>query len=200
MKQLKPTLRKLRFDESPAPVSWGQLLNGPIRLYPIERRRLALIFAQSLLIFHDTEWLAGGWSKDNICFFFRSQDEPEVNYPFLSAQSHQLANDGTSLSIKYHPNPSILALGILMIEIFEEKPIEWWRLKDESAWIVADRAVKGMDHSPHREAIEACLDLRWVPAGCSAALENQETRAGLLKHIILPLEREIRWLSAKKPF
>lgn len=206
MKHHKTTLRKFQFLEASDPISLAELLDGSTKLDPSEKRRLALVFAQSLLLYHDSDWISNGWTKEDICFFFKSEDEPEVSRPFLSARFNNAPTTGNPFRrTNHHRNPSILALGILLIEIFNEKPIERWRTTKErknpnaaTMWMVADRVVKKMDHSPFREAIEACLDMNWVPAGRVAGLEDRETRAGLLENVIMPLKQEISWLSVDK--
>lgn len=206
MKQLGSKLRRLRFHDHSDPISLGELLDGSTKLDPSEKRRLALIFAQSLLLYHDSNWICNGWIKEDISFFFRSEDEPDLNHPFLSARFNNAQATGDPFrNTNNHRNPSILALGVLLIEIFNEKPIEKWRTAKErgnpgaaTVWMVADRVVKKMDQSPSREAIEACLDMNWIPAGHAAGLEASETREGLLENVIAPLKQEIRWLSVDR--
>jgi hypothetical protein len=133
--------------------------------------------------------------------FFKDEDEPDVHHPFLSARFGDSQTSCDSARNMGHANPNILALGILLIEIFNERPIERWITRKErcnpstTVWMAADRVVKKMDQSPSREAIEACLDLHWIPAGRSAELEDSEVRKGLFENIIAPLMQEIKWLS-----
>ena len=59
-------LRKLRFQESFPPITLSELLDGSTKLDPREKRTLALIFAESLLLYHDSAWMSangGGWAK-----------------------------------------------------------------------------------------------------------------------------------------
>ncbi|EKG21480.1 hypothetical protein MPH_01201 [Macrophomina phaseolina MS6] len=206
MKQLDAKLRKLQFQEGCEPVTLEELLGGPTKLDPSEKRKLALIFAESLLLYHDSKWISNGWAKDDICFFFRSEDEPDINHPFLSAQFERCpVTPDPFRNLSHHRNPNLLALGILLIEIFNERPIEKWRTKKEldnpnaaTVWMVADRVVKKMDRSPFRNAIEACLDLNWIPTGRAANLEEQDIRKGMLEYVIAPLKQEIRWLSVNQ--
>ncbi|KAH7043809.1 hypothetical protein B0J12DRAFT_578316 [Macrophomina phaseolina] len=206
MKQLDAKLRKLQFQEGCEPVTLEELLGGPTKLDPSEKRKLALIFAESLLLYHDSKWMSNGWAKDDICFFFRSEDEPDINHPFLSAQFERCpVTPDPFRNLSHHRNPNLLALGILLIEIFNERPIEKWRTKKEldnpnaaTVWMVADRVVKKMDRSPFRNAIEACLDLNWIPTGRAANLEEQDIRKGMLEYVIAPLKQEIRWLSVNQ--
>lgn len=202
-----PKLRQLQFLDSSDPISLGELLESSTKLDPSEKRRLALIFAESLLLYHDSHWLLDGWRKKDIHFFFRAEDEPDIDHPFLSAQFSNTTDAGDATkNITNHGNVNILALGVLLIEIFNERPIEKWRTNKEkyslsrtTLWMVADRVVKRMDHSPSRKAIEACLDLNWVPLGSSARLENPEIQKGLFQNVITPIKQELAWLSTTNP-
>ncbi|PTD02209.1 hypothetical protein FCULG_00012182 [Fusarium culmorum] len=169
---------------------------------------LALIFAESLLLYHGSDWLQPGWVKDDIYFFFKTEDEPDLKTPLLSARLN-VPGSGQFLagSMAYHANPSILALGVLLIEIFNERAIEKWKTAKERSnsntatlQIVADRIVNKMDSSGSTKAIQACLSLDWIPVGRSAGLDDADTRTGFLKNVIWPIKQELQCLSANKIF
>lgn len=208
MRRLQCKPRRLHFFELSPPISLGELLEGPTKLDPIEKRRLALIFAESLLLYHGSDWLQPGWVKDDIYFFFKTEDEPDLKTPFLSARLN-VPGSGQFLagSMAYHTNPSILALGVLLIEIFNERAIEKWKTAKERSnsntatlQIVADRIVNKMDSSGSTKAIQACLSLDWIPVGRSAGLDDAETRTGFLKNVIWPIKQELQCLSKNKIF
>jgi hypothetical protein len=208
MKRLQHKPRRLNFFESSAPISLGELLEGPTKLDPIEKRRLALVFAESLLLYHDSNWLQPGWLKDDICFFFKAEDEPDLKNPFLSTRLNIPSSGHPQTgSFGYHANPSILALGVLLIEIFNERAIEKWKTAKEQSnpnpatlQIVADRIVKRMDESSSTKAIQACLSLDWIPAGRPTGLEDPEIRTGFLENVIWPIKEEIHYLSVNRIF
>ncbi|CAG1962675.1 unnamed protein product [Fusarium graminearum] len=208
MRRLQCKPRRLHFFELSPPISLGELLEGPTKLDPIEKRRLALIFAESLLLYHGSDWLQPGWVKDDIYFFFKTEDEPDLKTPFLSAHLN-VPGSGQFLagSMAYHANPSILALGVLLIEIFNERAIEKWKTAKERSnsntatlQIVADRIVNKMDSSGSTKAIQACLSLDWIPVGRSAGLDDADTRTGFLKNVIWPIKQELQCLSKNKIF
>lgn len=60
---------------------------------------------------------------------------------------------------------------------------------------VACCVVKKMDDTTHRSAIEACLDVDWLPEGRKVVLENADTRAGLFARVVDPIETEIEMLT-----
>lgn len=207
MWQLNPLQRKLNFLGTEDPVTLNELLVGYAKIRSKEKRKLALVFAYSLLLYHNSDRLSKGWIKEDISFFFKAEDEPDLDHPFLTARFNQArapraAESGNGL---WHRNPYIFTLGVLLIEIFNEKPIEAWRKPKERAsptvntdLFVARRIVQGMDQCPFRDAIHACLEMDWVPEMRSAELDDMEIQLGLLKNVIAPLEQEIRYLSVDR--
>lgn len=203
--QLRSQPRQLHIhDHIPAP-SLGSLLHARTRLGLRDKRRLALILSHSLLQYHDSAWLGSEWGKKHI-FFFHLGDKPDLQRPYLSTSFNnpQLGIIDADKS-RFHRNPSILALGILLIEIDLEKPIETCRdttdaINANTDWVVADRIVQSMDQcsEPYRQAIRACLDVPWIPAGQKVCLENPQTRDGLCAHVIDLLESEFDYLFSKK--
>ena len=199
--QLHPRPKRLHFLEPPTPVALSELLHGPLKLTLEEKRKLVFLFARSLFLYHDSPWLPSGWMKDDIYFFYKSEDEPDLEHPFISArksdapQQKYPTTDGV-----FHRAPSILALGILFIEIYNEKPIESWRNKRDKAHVtvntdlfVALRVVEKMDDSPSRSAIKACLDMDWVAETRSVQLSDEDMRLAFLSNVIAPLEQEMEW-------
>jgi hypothetical protein len=164
---------------------------------------LTLLLSYSLLLFYDSAWLTQGWLKEHIFFFHKSQDEPDLEHPFLSVPLGMVtAVSGQLAGMPSHRNPSILALGIILIEIFNEKSIENWRKAHErnaagpnTNNIVAVRVVENMDPSPSRDAIEACLRMDWVHLTKPADLHDPDVISGFLKHVIERLEEEMDWIS-----
>lgn len=205
--QLSPKPRNVSVLESEPPVSLRNLLSGNAKMAPIEKRELAPICAYSLLLLHDTPWLSNGYGKTNLSFFYKAEHEPDFARPFISTRFElPTARAGTTRDI-FHRSPEIFALGMLLIEIFNEKPIEKWRRRDEEAMVsqtneamfnllVANRIVEKMDPSPSTRAIKACLDLFWIPQGREVQLSDPDVRNGLFNEVIQPLEAEIAMVSS----
>ncbi|ORY18182.1 hypothetical protein BCR34DRAFT_655920 [Clohesyomyces aquaticus] len=204
---LDPKPRRISLLESEPPVSLQDLLTSNSKMGPYEKRELAVICAYSLLLLHDTPWLRAGWDKSSVSFFYKPNHEPDFTRPFISTRFEKPAIEiGSRASGVFHRNSHILGLGILFIEIFNEKPIESWRNPQERVFVspeteaminllVADRVVKKMDRSLSRSAVEACLDLDWAPQGRLVKLEDPEIRNGLFKNVIQPLEAEIAMVT-----
>jgi hypothetical protein len=203
--QLRSQQRKLQIIDSKPATSLESLIRTQSRLSLRDKRRLALIFAYSLLKYHDSEWLSDEWGKSSISFFYSSQEKPDLMRPYLSTRFDKSQSASSQMNMmKFHPNSSILALGILLIEMDLGKPIEAYRTATEDInvntdMIVADRTVKSMDQcsDPYRGAIVACLKIPWVPAGQKVSLEDMETRNGLCINVVHPLERELEYLFPK---
>lgn len=205
--RLDPKPKRIHFLETESPATLQELLSGSTKMGSREKRELALTCAYSLLLLHDSPWLSKGWGKTELFFFSKLDHEPDFRMPFLSTRFELPAQEiGQPGSGAFHPNSSILALGILLIEIFNEKPIESWRTPEERAMVtpstrantdlkVASRVVAKMDDSPHTSAIEACLNLDWVPEGRKVSLEDADTSNGLWTKVIDPIEKEIEMIK-----
>ncbi|KAF2475270.1 uncharacterized protein BDR25DRAFT_310685 [Lindgomyces ingoldianus] len=171
------------------PASLLDLLSGSAMIGSYENCELAITSAYS--------------DKTHLSFFYKTENEPNFTRPFTSTRFELLTWEvGSDESSVFHRNSLILYLGILLIEIFKEKPIERWRREEERAIVspateyvinleVAHRVVKKMDNTPSTLAIKARLDLDWIPQGQPVKLEDPEMRNGLLKNVIVPLELEI---------
>lgn len=203
--QLRSQPKKLDILDSIPASSLESLLLAKTRLGLRDKRRLALVLSHSLLQYHDSVWLGSEWGKKHISFFHLG-DKPDLQRPYLSTRFSKSEQDAVDADkSRFHRNPSILALGILLIEIDLERPIESYRIATDKVnantdWIVADRVLKSMDQcsEPYRQAIRACLEIPWIPAGQNVHLENPPTRDGLCAHVIDTLEREFNYLYPGK--
>ncbi|KAH7141957.1 hypothetical protein EDB81DRAFT_899415 [Dactylonectria macrodidyma] len=169
----------------------------------MELRRLALIFAHSLVQLHESPWLSQHWTKDRTYFFYNSTGILDLHRPYLSTSfdDFPLSGEPTDLN-RFHRNLGILRLGILLIDVHNWKPLESFRMKDdlyngaptpntnmEVAW-----RVQGTLHDcfpTYRDAIQSCLKVPWVNGGLRVTLEDPETWNRVYSNIIQPLEREV---------
>ena len=126
--------RRIHFLETKSPVSLRDLLLGSAKMEPREKRELGLICAYSPLLFHDSPWLSKGWDK-TMSFFYKLDNEPDFLRPYLSTRFEVPAREvGQIGSRVFHRNSHIL---VLLVEIFNEKPIEAWRNARERTTITA---------------------------------------------------------------
>ncbi|MCJ1469505.1 hypothetical protein MMC07_008138 [Pseudocyphellaria aurata] len=205
--QLRSQPKGLRILDSKSTASLESLLRENTKLGLKDKRGLALILSHSLLQYHDSEWLPSEWDKTHISFFHFG-DRPDLQRPYLSTSFNKTKLDRINTSMnRFHRNPSILALGILLIEIELEKTIEECRDETEddnvnanTDMIVADRILDSMDQcsEQYRKAIRACLNTQWIPDNQIACLENPQTRDGLCTHVIDQLEKEFDFLFSRE--
>lgn len=209
--QLRPQPKRFLFLETAPAVSLESLLTEKIHLPLVVKRRLALILAKSLLQFHEGLWHSREWSKEQINFFHKSADHLDYQRPYVTTRfdTPPSVSKVPDLSI-HHRNVSILALGILLIEIHTGNSIEFYRSPQDltnghevnvnTDWMVADRVVKSLDDCSlgYRGAIQACLDTPWVAAGHKVDLEDSIVINGVYEDIIQPLEDELQYLFREK--
>ncbi|KAL1970112.1 hypothetical protein VTN77DRAFT_6517 [Rasamsonia byssochlamydoides] len=196
--------RELSFVESLPAVSLKSLLSNGVKLSLVTKRQLAVIFANSLLQFSERPWLANRWNKGHIAFFYESANSPILTKPYLSTQfdGDQADFDWPDIN-QFHTCPTILSLGILLIEIHTGSSIESFRTSRDltggvevnanTDWTTADRVIKSLDDcsAGYRAAVQACLDTPWVSAGQRVSLEDPETREGFLWKHMLPVHTTI---------
>ncbi|KAL8904553.1 MAG: hypothetical protein Q9171_007011 [Xanthocarpia ochracea] len=209
MWQLRPQLRQSTFLDSLPAVSLQSLLCNSHHLPLLAKRKLAVILALSLLQLHEGLWLGKEWSKRQISFFYATDNTIDYQRPYVTTRFD--GNDQAEPDFSFfHRNASILALGILLIEIHMGKPIELYRtpkdltngimINANTDWTVADRTVKSLDDCSlgYKDAIQTCLDTSWVPAGQRVSLDDASTRNGFYNDVVRPLEDEVQFLVRKK--
>ncbi|RYP73217.1 hypothetical protein DL769_004276 [Monosporascus sp. CRB-8-3] len=209
--QLRSLPRRLPKSGTVQSVSLHWVLENAIKLPLATKRRLAVIFAHSLLQLHDSHWLRNGLDKRHIFFFCDSKGTPDFQRPYLSTMfiedSAGVLAEKPDLP-RFHRNKSILALGILLIELHAGRCIESFRtasnlqeINMNTDWLVADHVVKTLEDEcsfGYRYAVQACLDTHWIPAGQRVSLEDVATRSGLYQDVIEPLEEELSFLFREK--
>lgn len=204
--QLRPQPKRYHFLETVPAVSLQSLLTEKAHLPLIVKRRLALTLAKSLLQFHEELWRSREWSKEQINFLHESADHLDYQRPYVTTRFDKSTSDSKIPDLSFHHrNISILALGILLIEIHTGNSIECYRSpQDEfninTDWMVADQVVKSLDDCSlgYRGAIQACLDTPWVAAGQKVDLEDPIVLNGVYKDIVQPLEDELQYLFREK--
>lgn len=185
----------------------------------LQKRKLALIFAYSLLQLHDelslgSQLLNSNWDKQHIYFFRRKPGTTlevlDMEHPYLSTSSgsnslsdhSKLKETGTV----FHRSPGVLKLGLLLIEIHLWKCIEELRVADDvdpmgqnmnTDLYTAFRLVEESESfskdrdAGYRALVEHCLNLPWPKAADSAEAQQEAVWEGVYKDIILPLEQEL---------
>ncbi len=191
-------------------VSLHKVLENAVKLPCATKYRLALIFAHSLLRFHDNNWLRNGLKKDHI-FFRTSKDTTDFERPYVLTVfvEDTSAVPATKPDLnQFHRNSSILSLGILLIELNTGRCIEsfradadWHEANANTDLLVAYRVVKEHPNDfswRYRDAVQACLDTHWIPAGQKVSLEDVNTRSGLYENVVQPLAEELSFLFRER--
>ena len=193
----------LEYSEKTPAVCFEAVLSNYAAPPLIDQRRLALVFARSLLQLYESPWLSERWDKRRLHFFFQATGELDIRRPYLSTPLDQLPTGSEPPDLdRFHRNPGILKLGVLLIEVHKWKPLETFYLPDDLAGgqptpntelQVARRVLKGMNDcfGTYLSAIDACLSVPWVPSGSRVSLEDAETRGGLYTDVVKPLESEV---------
>jgi hypothetical protein len=102
-----------------------------------------------------------------------------------------------------HPNPDVLALGIVLLELFFGKPIEEYRLEEDltpegkadanTDYWAAVRLCDDADwdvHDDYRQAVKFCLN--WNLQGYANDFDGSTLYQSLYKNVAWPLEKELR--------
>ncbi|OAL46684.1 hypothetical protein IQ07DRAFT_590225 [Pyrenochaeta sp. DS3sAY3a] len=188
--------------------SLAKFLGEAKRMKLKERQILAVILAHSLLHLCESPWLGGDWSKDQIMFLSKSgaidTQRPYISTDFPTAQpgnpSAPKKDDDDDFRI--HPNASVLALGILLLEIALQQPIEARRQADDldtdgqttvnTDYFTALQALDdASDEIPqgYREIISECFKCSFYDeTTMSPSLDDLDFRQGVYDYIVKPLE------------
>jgi hypothetical protein len=201
--RLRSTPRQNPIAETSTAVSLDDVLRVKTRLTLEDKRRLALILAYSLIQYHTNSWLCDHWGKSRIFFFHAPTQRPDLQSPYVSTTFESRAVNVPSLD-QFHKEPSILALGILLIEIELGTRIEELRTPTQSTttnsdWYVASEISKTMDQCsvPYQKVVMSCLEVPWITAGDIGSLDNREVLEGYFRNVIDPLEKECEYLFQK---
>lgn len=175
-----------------------------------DRLILSYILAVSLLQLYEGPWLQNNWSNETICFLINAQNRGRPNFtkPLLTASCTKLTSRRKAPDRdQVHSYPSILALGIMLLEISlattmdlerEEKEkqngqhvtsgtdfLVALRLFDhwvEQSQINISKAIpRGL-----KTAIEACLNPSKIPY-TDPPPSNQQVLQYILTNIVIPL-------------
>jgi hypothetical protein len=168
---------------------------------------LQVILASGFLHFYEGPWMIKNWDKSHICFYqARRQPIPDLKTPYISTRRRPLEEDDNNEDKRYyaHPYPGILRLGILLLEIELNRPIEEERQPGWPANIDADRIIARNWLSNWCEnnssiyfctAVAACLDVNAFTDefGRDCSFENQDFRQRIFEKIVEPLERGLSY-------
>lgn len=187
--------------------SLASLLRGERKFRLKEKRILSVILANSLLQFCESPWLSKEWNKNHISFFPSLETGGlDIQRPYLSTKFQETdVEEETDALYRVHPNASVLALGILLLEIELDTPIERERgaedLDEEGMPTVntdhfaALRLFEGISddfYLNHRQAVAACLNCDFYDEeSMEPSLDDPGFRQAVYNTIVRPLESEL---------
>lgn len=200
---------QLTYLHTKSAVSFDTLLRTHKRPSLPLRRKLAVMFAYSLLQLHESPWLSNQWDKDKIYFFY-TPDGLDFQRPYLKVSFDHLPDSGEEPDLdRFHPNLGILKLGTLLIEVHKWKTIESFRIESDlrdgqptpnTDQDVASRILNDLDDCfpTYQEAIKACLEVPWVSAGSGSrvSLDDQATWSAVCGGVITNLQSELKFAEA----
>jgi hypothetical protein len=206
--KLQPSRDRLFVQASHPGTSLADLLLGEIKLKLRERRILAVILAHSMLHFSDSPWLSKHWNKSHLTFFqcaSKNGLQLDVHRPWISTQfENGEIPENTEDGYRVHPNPSVLALGILLLEIELRAGIEQSRTEEDLSpsgevdcntdLFTAERLLESNCNDVFerfRKAVDGCLKCDFVDEGASTSLDDDNFRQAIYDNIVLPLEEEL---------
>ena len=186
----------------PSIVALTDLLRQPDRVLKMrDQRLLAVTLAHAVLTYCESPWLKEGWAKDHITFLSRETSGPELHRPFLLTTFHSPGvtelDTGLKLLKVFHPSPTLLSLGIMLLEIHLNAPIEErWSADDltdgvqnaNTNFTTALRLLHDLEgdiYDGYRTAIEACLKFK------QEDLSKERLQQEIYDRIVAPLEQEL---------
>jgi hypothetical protein len=188
------------------PISLQSLIMMQTQLGGFEKKLLEIVIARIFLEVCEGPWLMQNWGKESFQFFSELSDREtiDLNKPYITADFQYEPNeDDSDLFDISHSHPSILALGILLLEIEMGLPIETlWNPED----LINGRPNVNTNHTtaktllkskkwqqrickPSRNAIQACLECKFLRADSKSI--DEEWAQKLYNNVIVPLESEL---------
>lgn len=207
--QVSPKLKRLWGLEAGPPVSLGTFLRNAGKMTLKQKRTLAVILAHSMLQYCGSPWMSEDWNKEYIEFFHQTMESHgtaklDLERPYLSKDFVALRTVRRgSPKFPIHPCPSVLALGILLLEIELGVPIESERsdsdLKDGKVNATTDlftayrilRASYDEMYKSYFNIIQSCLDCKFLAGLGSPSLDDEGIRQAVYDEIVAPLEEEL---------
>jgi hypothetical protein len=168
-----------------------------------ERTTLVTLVAEFVLQLAEY-WQTSRWISLAERFFFEVQGEDEIadlSQPFFAVDAHRGEEPGegkSDLNHLFHSHPFLLELGVLLIEIQHNQPIESMAAVGEpvniytryaTAWDIIDKPDFSRRVSKSRgSAIKACLRTKFLPYDLGA--DTSEFRRLVFEYILRPLKLE----------
>lgn len=188
---------------------------------------LQVILANAHLQFTGSSWTPTIWHARHICFLRRDSDDsaakiPNLSRPYLSTAICQAPDGESKEGIRGHPYPSLLALGIMLLEIERGETLATWTPLDfaepkrrpsqgNGPHVHIDADIpkakmklserEGDSHKDFVAAVRACINETHFTAlyGDRATLKNDEFRKSIFEDVVLKLETALEAVWERSP-
>lgn len=194
-------------------VSLSSLLDQSPRPPPLSwRHRIAAVVAASLLHLHGTPWIPPKLASKDV-YFIRRHGKVDYEPVFVTTKpenSSAVYDDGWDGSASYDGNPSLHALGVLLMEVMLWQSIyDFWddvkskyshtpahvflNIRSDNGFRRTSSVLERIGFSggqAYRDAVEHCIkcDLR-----CDfESLDNEEFRDAAYHYVVAPLQDAAR--------
>ncbi|KAF4962443.1 hypothetical protein FSARC_9472 [Fusarium sarcochroum] len=208
-----------QIDKTAEPISLSQCFDDRRDFFTEKTKRiLSLIIGYTVLHLYGTSWLQPGWGSSSIKFFQTTSCKTPLR-PFIEAQLPKdstteevddFEDDGTDELDSGHCCPEVVALAVVLIEIYFVKPFNHLAAMHDIPLIETrsgritlmdvDQVFDGdgegeegwrsqiPEDSPLLEAIDYCLDAEaWEDDECQP-LDSETLRSRIYQKVVRPLE------------
>ncbi|RPA77467.1 hypothetical protein BJ508DRAFT_417072 [Ascobolus immersus RN42] len=200
-------------DATTTELSLAQLLeNQDLAPSKLTRFKIASILAHSLLQLYESPWSSSRWDKNHLAFFRTADGKPDYDRPYLATSfkedSFYSAQEDIPEDAKLmHRKIGILRLAILLLELYKWKPIKRLRIAEDGpeGLLSTDHAavfrlLEGYrtEFPEYFQSVAGCLDMPWRRDSgyhLNISFDDENTRTGFYKEVILPLERQMEYLE-----
>jgi hypothetical protein len=185
----------------------GKDTNLPVLLHG-DKLRVAVTLASSVLQLHDTRWLERTWSKNDVFFIQRNNIDAYKKTFILRSL---WLNETQETEYKDHNNTPLIrnttlfSLGILLIELCLNKPLEQLRTSEDTRWtlgaptaltdiLVVDRILKSgqwfkQASLRYHSATKRCIYCDFGQE--KATLDDDGFRQAVYDLVVVPLEEDL---------
>ncbi|KAI9756017.1 MAG: hypothetical protein M4579_004062 [Chaenotheca gracillima] len=178
-----------------------------------ERLHLAVTLASTLLQLHQTPWLNERWSGKDIYFLQTGTgmitSQPYVSQKFLKAPTSAAPNGQSGTSPPRSCNESVFSLGIVLLELCFNQPLEDRRLPEDlgpdgqpnaftdlsTARRLCTEALQ--ERGPRfGDAVRRCIFCSFEPR--STDLQDDAFREAVYNNVVIPLEEDLQYFEGVK--
>ncbi|KAF4633529.1 hypothetical protein G7Y89_g4593 [Cudoniella acicularis] len=174
----------------------------------VKRYALAYLLASSFLQTCEGNWSSGVWTSSHVSFY-AGNSELDISRPYLSTKFEMpKASDGDSnesddFRFRLHPFPHVLALGLMLLQIYLASPIEAERKPghpNNEANVVYNidkdlgtaqkmlERCEGSAFDDYNNAIKACLSPHFSADG---SLKDEDFRQQVYSEVVYPISRAL---------